>query len=250
MKVYDCPQVSVPWWQLRRGIPTASEADKIMTAAKRQYSTQSRKLIAQLCGDIANLSPNYFTDRGRPINSYAIENGKNTEAEARRWVAMELGRDVAEVGFITSDDGKIGASPDGLLLGANRGERIMFNRTWDLQQPVYQIIGAEWEAGLELKCPLLATQTEYLLDQQDCSGQLADGSPWMPAEYLQQVHMSLIVSGLERWHFVSYAPGLPAIHAVIGRTDFTGALQGCLDRFLTEFAAAKAALGLTPKESS
>lgn len=136
MKVFseqECPQGSDTWFELRKGVPTASRFDRILTARKMKISGQADGLIAELIGEKFSLitpeNVEHYTNR-------AMRWGEECEAEARRWYSLETNGDVLQVGFCLTDDGRFGCSPDGLV-----GE----------------------DGGLELKCPQPKTQVEYLL---------------------------------------------------------------------------------------
>lgn len=133
MKTFSMLQYTPEWWQVRRGVPTCSEFDRILTPGGKP-SGQQVKYIAKLIGDTICLNPNFFTER--PM-SRAIANGIDMEPEARRWYEFERDVKVRQVGFCLSDCGRFGGSPDGLV-----GD----------------------DGGLELKCPLAETQVGYLLD--------------------------------------------------------------------------------------
>lgn len=196
MIIVDCEQLSLEWWQTRRGVPTASQFNRIITPAKRRYSSQARKYACELVAELRDFNPPWLSNQGRPYRSTAMQNGVDTEPEARRWYEVERNTDVTRVGFCLSDDLRFGCSPDGLI-----GD----------------------DGGLELKCPLLATQAEYL------------DAGVVPLEYLPQVHGSLIVTGRQWWDFMSYAPGLPPLLIRVVPDDFTEALRTCLDRFHEEY---------------
>lgn len=133
MKVYYCVQMSPEWHELRRGIPSASNADRILTAGGKP-SAQMDKYICELVAERFSLIPKAMTER--PMNA-AMRHGIDTEPEARRWYTLETNNEVQQVGFCTTDDGQYGASPDGLV-----GE----------------------EGLLELKCVQGATQVEYVMN--------------------------------------------------------------------------------------
>jgi hypothetical protein len=134
MKMFDMPQGSQEWWAIRRGIPTASEFDKIITPAKCQVSAQARNYICKLIADLAALYP---PENVESWTNHAMRHGIDCEPEARRWYEFDRGVQVAQVGFCITDDGRFGCSPDGLV-----GE----------------------DGLLELKCPQLHTHADYLLD--------------------------------------------------------------------------------------
>lgn len=202
MQVIHCQQTTPEWWEARKGIPTASNFAKIITPAKRQYSLQARKYAYELIAERTDPMPPWVTGRGRPVNA-AMQNGTDTEPEARKFYSMQNDCDVQQVGFCLTDDLRFGCSPDGLI-----GE----------------------DGGVEIKCPLLATHAEYL------------DSGKVPLEYMPQVHGSLIVTGRKWWDFLSYAPGLPSLLIRVVPDDFTDALRKCLERFWTEYQAVAAKL--------
>lgn len=132
MKIVECVQYSPSWWEARRGIPTASQFDRIITPGGKPSKGMDR-YIAELVGERVDLRPNWFTER--PMNP-AMRHGLDTEPEARRFYEYERGLDAQLVGFCQTDDGRFGCSPDALV-----GD----------------------DGGLELKCVQLPTQVEYLL---------------------------------------------------------------------------------------
>lgn len=213
MKVFQCVQYSPDWYELRRGLPTASAADRIITAVTGKKSGGQRAYMCELAADIACLTPNFFTERQDRPKSYAMENGTNTEPEARRFYEMEREATVQQVGFCLSDCGRFGCSPDGLV-----GEPDA------------------WKGGLELKCPLLKTQAEYLLDST------------LPSEYRPQCHFQLIVTGLPWIDFLSYSPGLPPLLVRVEPDAYTATLRGILADFLGEFETVLKRLGLEPRK--
>ena len=48
MIVHDCRQYTDSWWNVRRGVPTASEATRIVTPAKWQVSSQAEAYACEL----------------------------------------------------------------------------------------------------------------------------------------------------------------------------------------------------------
>lgn len=208
MKVFsaaDYPQGSPQWHELRRGIPTASAASRILTPKTCKPSAQAGGLMDDLIMDLVNPSPNWFTERGGKPPNRAIEEGVAREAESRRWYEMTHDIECTEVGFCLSDCGRYGCSPD-MLIGA--------------------------EGVGELKNPLLSTQSRYLRE----GGLLED--------YKTQVHFQLIVTGLQYVDLISYAPPLPPLVIRVEPGKFTEALKEALDAFLDQFAALKKSLGL------
>lgn len=194
MKVFKVAQLSDEWWELRRGVPTASEFARIITAAKAELSTSAEDYAAELIGDIVCLNPKYFTEKGRPVNTFAISNGRDREPEARRWYSLDSGHHVDEIGFAMSDDFRTGGSPDGCI-GLNLEA-----------EPAGEYRGFPfWEATvdgiLELKVPLPGSQAKYLMKgEANVNGSLL-------RDYIQQVHGQLIVTGAQWVELCSYSGG-------------------------------------------
>ncbi len=202
MKIIDCLQYSPEWWEVRRGIPTASCFNRIFTAKTMKPSSQQEGYITQLIADTLRPDAPFLTERSG--HTEAMRNGTNTEPEARKWYMVERDCEVCEVGFCLTDDGRFGCSPDGLIVGD--GE-------------------AEWAGALELKCPMLKTQIGYVL-----AGEV-------PGEYLPQVHGQLIVTGLPWVDFMSYAPPAEPLLIRVERSKYTDALEEELERFWKRYQA-------------
>lgn len=214
MKIYDVEQGSQEWLKLRLGRPTASNFSRIITAKGRKLSKSADGYIDQLLGEQGALhmparAPDY-------TRNSAIQWGVETEAEARRWFQMESGLKIAKVGFITTDDGRFGCSPDGLVIDTN-GKTI---------------------GGLELKCPQPEAHMRW-------TRETACGH--FPAEHIAQVHGCMVVTGLPCWWFVSYCPGLEPICHPVGPDMFTEELRVCLESFWLRYQQIRQLLGLQSK---
>lgn len=109
MIIHDIEQRSPSWYKLRMGVPTASCFDQLVTPTGRpskSASTYARFLAAELfIGRPLDMwGGNMWTERGREMENQALsfyEFAKDTETR--------------QVGFVTSDDGLIGCSPDALI---------------------------------------------------------------------------------------------------------------------------------------
>lgn len=132
-----------------------------------------------------------------------MEEGTRREDESRNLYEMMFDCEVQQVGFVYPNELKqYGCSPDGL---ADNG------------------LADKW--GLEMKNPLPKTHVGYLL-----GGKL-------PTDYFQQVQGSLLVTGFDRWDFMSYSPGLkPFIIRVEPDAKFIEKLKQHLDDFCGELA--------------
>ncbi len=177
----------------------------ILTPRTMKPSAQQGRLIAQLCADIVNLDPNWFSDRGGKPPNKAIADGIAREAESRKWFALAYDVDVQEVGFILGDDGVTGCSPDGLI-----GD----------------------DGLLELKNPTLATHADYLLEG------------GLELDYRCQCAMQMIVTGRKYVKLVSYCPPLDPVVVEVVPDAFTVLLHTELLHFLERFKQAKQRLGI------
>ncbi len=106
---FDVVQGTSEWAALRLGIPTASQFGRIMTPKTMKFSDQAegyaRELLAeQLLGVPMDSATSGFMERGTLLEKKAVD-------------YYELQRDctVDRVGFVTTDDGRVGCSPDGFV---------------------------------------------------------------------------------------------------------------------------------------
>lgn len=133
MKVFTFAQYSPEWWEARRGLVTASGADRVLTPKTGKLAAAHIDYICELIADLVN--PGSIQPEG--FISPAMVAGSLLEPEARRFYEMERNTDVQEVGGCLSDCGRFWCSPDALV-----GE----------------------DGGLEIKCPLPRTHVRYMLD--------------------------------------------------------------------------------------
>lgn len=190
------------WYAIRRGIPTSSAADKILTPAGK-LSTQSRGYMCQLIADLAG-----YPESPKEPTEHMLR-GIELEDEARRLFEFENGAEVTAVGFVTNDECTAGFSPDGLIYKDGN--------------PV---------AGFETKSPMAKTQIGYLLDG------------GLPKFYRCQVHFSLAVSGLQKWWFQSYYPGLDPLIVLVEPDDYTIKVRVAINEFTATLKAESERLGL------
>lgn len=200
MKIHTSfEQNSVEWLSARAGVVTASESDSLITPKfKVRDGIGVNTYLAQKVAE-------KWT--GGPISNALtldMDFGKILEAEAIPWLAFEFGWKIERPALITSDDWKIGCSPDGML-----SENI----------------------GIEVKCPSAQNHVKYLLSQQ------------IPEDYVAQVQFSMYVTGARVWHFVSYRRGFPNLVLTINRDEVAQkAISDALDAFLPRLDAAMAQL--------
>jgi hypothetical protein len=133
MKILNTPQRTPEWYSARRGIPTCSRFDSILTPKTGKPSAGQDKLINELIAE-AIMPPEQGV-----INTYVsaeMEQGMILEAEARCAFELQFATaPVGEVGFILHDSGSFGGSPDALV-----GDH----------------------SGVEIKCPQGATHVGYV----------------------------------------------------------------------------------------
>jgi hypothetical protein len=194
MKIHDCRQGSPEWWSFRAGVPTASNFEKIVTPKKMTLSAQGAGYIRELIEE--RIVGAEWIDRP---TTRPMQHGIDLEPEARAFYEVMTDADVDRVGFITTDDGRFGCSPDALV-----GE----------------------DGGLELKCPQVRTHIGYLLEG------------GLPAEYRLQVHGSLWVTGRSWWDFVSYSMGLPPLVVRVERDQTTKTLGALLEKWWPSYQEA------------
>ncbi len=198
MKIHDCEQGTLEWSKLHFGIPTASGLDNLLTPEfeLRKGELPKTYVYKKVAEKL----------QGRPLidlsaSSFMLEQGMIVEEEARPWYALEYDKKIKQVGFITTDDGRFGCSPDGLILND--------------------------ECGLEIKSPAAHTHVKYLVN----------GA--LPKEYACQVMGSMFATGFKKWIFVSYRRGFPALVLEIHRDEKAmSMIRAAINQFHADFERA------------
>src|SRR3972149_4366748 len=108
------------WWWHRRGLATASNADRIITPATGAYSTQSEGYANELIGDVFD---SYYGCK-ESYQSAAMKNGVGMEPSTRAYYELARECEVEEVGLCVTDDSRFACSPDGLMRELRRGVEI------------------------------------------------------------------------------------------------------------------------------
>lgn len=194
MKIHTGFVQGDPLWLLARaGLPTASEFDALVSPTWK--IKEGKGPHTYLCEKLAEAW------QGGPLPQpkvFAMEMGNILEDEAIPWLELEYGIKIDRPAFITTDDGRIGCSPDGIISGT--------------------------EIGVEVKAPQADTQVRYLLDGK------------LPDDYVMQVHGSMLVTGFKKWKFLSYRRKFSPMVLTIERDEEKIAvLQAALDLFLEQF---------------
>lgn len=196
MKIHTCEQGAPEWLQLRIGRVTASEMHNLLTPEMEIKKGEGPKtyLYSKLAEAWRGQILPGFT------GSWATEQGEMREMDARQWYAFAYDERVKQVGFVESDDGRSGCSPDGLI-----GD----------------------DGGLEMKCPEPTNHVRYLVEGR------------LPKDYVAQVHGCLFVTGRPWWRFVSWRERFPAFVLTVERDEkIMATIAEALNGFYARFDAA------------
>ena len=155
----------------------------------------------------------FTPDYAKFLGTFWTDRGTEMEPEARKAFEAHTGLTTEQVAFVTADRWKhvVGCSPDSLIKDAS----------------------GKYVAGLEIKCPSPFTHAEYI----------EEGV--LPDEYKAQVHGSMAVTGLPRWHFFPTFPACNRSIWFVERDDYTAKLEAAIDRFIIEYGAYRERM--TPK---
>lgn len=196
----SAPQGTDEWLSERMGKATASRMSDIMAKGRGGAPSATRKTY------LSQLVLERLT--GKPMATFkseAMQNGTDTEEQARASYMLATFGDVQEVGFI--EHPKIpmsGCSPDGLI-----GD----------------------DGGLELKCPQPAKHISTLMG----------GNIDRP--YMLQMQWSMACTGREWWDFASFNPDFPDemrlhVRRVPAEPELIAELEEAVASFLVEVASA------------
>lgn len=200
MKIHDVSQKTLDWAMLHVGIPTASGLHNLVSPEFELRKGEMPKSYMHL-----KLAEAWLKRPVLELSTFSIEQGEIVETEARPFFELETDQKVREVGFITTDDGLFGCSPDGLI-----GD----------------------DCGLEIKCPSAQVHVKYLING------------GLPKEYAAQFHSSMYITGYPRWTFLSYRRNFPPLILTVQRDEAIIAKIGeALSDYHAAFEKAKSKLG-------
>lgn len=202
MIVYPHVQQGSAEWHLMRAGRPTASMFSKIITPTGKLSVQSEEYIDFLIG--AAFAPEFQEFGGTKWT----DRGTELEPDARAAFEEMSGLQVEEVGFCTRDDNVVGCSPDGLIRGSD----------------------GQWTEGLEIKCKSPRVHVSYV----------RGGA--LPADVRVQVHGCLAVTGLPRWHFFSFFPGMQPLHVIVTRGEFTDKVSAALDEFLIRYGAARESL--------
>lgn len=191
---WDVQQGTPEWFELRSFIPTASEFDSVITPGKGELAAARKKYA---CRIIAARIMNWQAESLEQIRH--IMDGKQNEPLAVAQLELIENIETFPIGFVTTDDGRFGASPDRVTeIGPDRSS-----------------IGIT----IEVKSPTIPKQFEYML--------LGHGDA-----YRCQVQGQLYVAEADKAIFYSYSPRMPPYRIETGRDEpFIRKLKACLEQF-------------------
>jgi len=108
MRIVECEQQSPEWFAVKRGVPSASSFNEIVTSSG-ESSKQALGYLYQLAAErVSGIRETCFS-------SAAMDEGVRREEESRLVYAMRREVEVVQVGFCLDDFGRYGCSPDGLV---------------------------------------------------------------------------------------------------------------------------------------
>ena len=175
MITHNVVQGTAEWLAVRAGIPTASELGNLITPTGKIRTGEMPNTY--LCRKLAER----WT--GAPLESFSggvMEQGSILEDEAVPWYELAYECELERPGFITTDDGSFGCSPDAMEPGCG---------------------------GVEIKCPQPGNHVKWLrLD--DC-----------PEEHYLQCQAGMFVTGCSVWRFVSYHRAFPKLVVDVMRNE-------------------------------
>lgn len=199
MPIFDwaMEQNTPEWYAKRGGIPTASMFDHVLTPKKMELAAGRKKYACRL---IAERLLNWQADDLSGIKQ--IMDGKTNEPFAVAQLEEIYEIETQKIGFIRTNDGRFGASPD-RVAGVNL-ERTRINTV------------------LEVKCPTIPVQMERLIFGQEDA-------------YRCQVQGQLWIAEAEKAIFYSYTTCTPAYELETGRDEaFIKKLVDALEQFSDE----------------
>ncbi len=199
--------MTIEWIRLHFGIPSAAALDQLLTP---NFELRKGEMPnTYVCKKVAEVIQN------RPVidlntSSFMMDQGMILESEARPWFELEYDKKIKQVGFITTDDGRCGCSPDGLIESEiSKG---------------YALGDFGYDCGIEIKCPSAPIHVKYLVN----------GA--LPKEYICQVMGSMFVTGFNKWIFVSYRRGFPALVLEIHRDEKAmSMIRAAINQFHADF---------------
>jgi len=196
MKIHRIDQGTPEWKKLRLGVATASWFHTIITPLGKPTDNRERKkYIYRLVAErlLQQPMPDSY------VNAW-MERGNDLEEAAARAFAKREEVRLLPGGFVTSDDGRLGCSPDRLIAAGSK-------------PPIESV---------EIKVPSPWVHLSNLCAEPD-------------PKYKAQVQGQLLIGEFSAVHFYSWNPNLPEFHKATVRDDkFIRQLEILLGLFLEE----------------
>jgi len=169
MIIHNVEQRSDAWFRIRSGVLTASNFKTARERLKNgDFSSASKKLAARLAIEKICGEPQSDT-----FVNFAMRRGTELEPVATSNYEVHTGHIVTAVGFVTTDCGTYGASPDGFVKD---------------------------HKGIEVKCPLECERVIDLIVNHN------------HADYMDQVQGNMWITERDEWDLVIYTPQLSGVN--------------------------------------
>jgi hypothetical protein len=150
--VHDVEQGSPEWLELRLGMPTSSEFHKIITPAGK-VSSQREKYMARL------IAEELLGESFESLDGLAwIEHGKLMEPKAAEAYEFENLCTTRKVGFVTSDNGLWGSSPDRLI---DRNGVLEIKCPAPINHVYYDIMGFGGDYRVQVQGQMMICEAEH-----------------------------------------------------------------------------------------
>lgn len=187
----DISQNTSEWFALRLAIPTSSEMKRIVTptgARSSQVVAYRNRLLWEYVSGVPFQEEDAY-------QSLYMEHGHEYEAAAVKSFELMTSKKAEKVGFVSTWEGLLGASPDRIV---------------------------ESEACLEIKSPTPPIQIKYLLDKDS-----------LVAEYRCQLQAQLYICEFDKQYICADNPKLPPVILEVGRDEkFIAAMVGYCREFV------------------
>jgi hypothetical protein len=189
MIIHNVKQGSEEWHRLRLGIPTASEFHKIITPKKLELSSQAPAYMNRL------LAEWIYGNQVDTFETPWMEYGNQMELEAVKAYEFEREITTQACGFISSDSGLYGASPDRLI--------------------------TEHRGILEIKCKSASVHVGHMICRD------------LYIEHMIQVQGQLWIAEAEWADIMCYSPHFPSVITRVKRDDYIiKAISEAVSRFV------------------
>jgi hypothetical protein len=191
--IHTAAQGTDAWRNVRCAIPTASKFHVLMTAEARKgkLTAGARSYMLDLLAEWAIGAPLDNTPSGGFIGR-----GTELEDEAKRHYEFTREADIEPVGFITTDDGNVGCSPDGLI----SSDGLIEVKCYSLQNHI---------------SALLQSDTEHIAQVQGCLW--VSGRQWCDRVYWNPLLKPVVVRFERDEEYIADLDG--AVHAFLAHIE-------------------------------